>query len=296
VPFIVTPFLHLGDPTNPHDRTRRAYLAPALLDLLRAADRVFVQTKLERQALLEWGLSRERLVLLGMGVDPAECTGGNRHRARRQWQIAPEDVVIGHLANKSVEKGTVDLLQAAEKLWQAGVRFHLLLAGPEMPNFTQYWQGFEPARSASEAVGCPSLALRPGPIITRLGVLTEDEKRDFYATTDIFALPSRSDSFGLVLLEAWANGIPCVGYRAGGIAEVIRHEQDGLLADCGDLTGLAGALRRLVEDDGFRRQLGKVGQDRVRREHQWRPRLELVRRTYQEVIEEKKSHAQPPRR
>jgi glycosyltransferase involved in cell wall biosynthesis len=66
----------------------------------------------------------------------------------------------------------------------------------------------------------------------------------------VFALPSRSDSFGIVLLEAWANGAATVGYVAGGIGGVIRHEQDGLLVRCGDLKGLATAQRRLTEEPG----------------------------------------------
>src|SRR5207253_4844605 len=69
VPFLLTPFLHLGDPDDPADRTRRAYLSPALLTLIHAADRIFVQTELERTALLEQGVTPEKLVLLGMGVD-----------------------------------------------------------------------------------------------------------------------------------------------------------------------------------------------------------------------------------
>ena len=56
----------------------------------------------------------------------------------------------------------------------------------------------------------------------RLGPLTDAEKRDFFAGIDLFALPSRSDSFGLVLLEAWANGVANVAYRAGGVADVIQ--------------------------------------------------------------------------
>ena len=40
------------------------------------------------------------------------------------------------------------------------------------------------------------------------GPLTDEQRRDFYAGIDAFALPSRSDSFGLVFLEAWANGVP----------------------------------------------------------------------------------------
>src|SRR5262249_3443973 len=57
VPFLLTPFLHLGDIDNPRNRTRRSYLQPALAYLLRQADRIFVQTELERAALLDFGLS-----------------------------------------------------------------------------------------------------------------------------------------------------------------------------------------------------------------------------------------------
>jgi glycosyltransferase involved in cell wall biosynthesis len=212
VPFLLTPFLHLGDPEDPGDRTRRAYLHPALLALIHAADRIFVQTELERAALLNQGVPARKMILLGMGVDVAECTGGDRQRARAKWRVADGEVVIGHLANNSDEKGSVDLLRAAERLWQAGRRIQLVLAGPEMPNFRSFWDRYG-ARDR----------------VHRLGVLSEEEKRDFYAGIDLFALPSRSDSFGIVLLEAWANGVPNVGYRAGGIAELIRPGVDGLL-------------------------------------------------------------------
>src|SRR5262249_43493521 len=110
VPFCLTPFLHLGDPESAQDPTRRAYTSPALLSLLRAADRVFVQADLERAALLRLGLPAAKLVLQGMGVAAEECTGGNRARARAAWGAGPEEVVVGHLANNSEEKGSVDLL------------------------------------------------------------------------------------------------------------------------------------------------------------------------------------------
>jgi glycosyltransferase involved in cell wall biosynthesis len=266
-PFVLTPFLHLGDPRNPQDRTRRAYLSPAMRFLLRSADCVFAQTPLEHEAILDAGISAGRVRLLGMGVDPAECTGGDRRRARARWGLPADAIVIGHLANKSAEKGTLDLLQASEVLTRNGTPHRLLLAGPEMPNFVQYW------KRLSSALG-----------VTRLGVLTEMEKRDFYAAIDLFALPSRSDSFGLVFLEAWANGVPSVAYRAGGVANVVRHGRDGLLADCGDIAGLAAALEALIRDGPRRMELGNTGRQRVLTEFRWTPRLEFVRQTYAELI------------
>jgi glycosyltransferase involved in cell wall biosynthesis len=120
--------------------------------------------------------------------------------------------------------------------------------------------------------------------VRRLGVLDEQQKRDFFAGLDVFALPSRSDSFGLVLLEAWANGLPNVAYRAGGVAGVIRDGEDGLLVRCGDVEGLAEALGRMVEDGALRQRLGKAGEERTRREFRWADKLELVRNVYLSAV------------
>lgn len=268
VPFFLTPFLHLGNPDDPHDPTRRAYLAPHFLYLLRAADRIFAQTEIERAALLEHGLPAEKIVLLGMGVEEEECTGGNRDKARQDWKVQPDEVVVGHLANHSEEKGTVDLLRAAQRLWQGGERFLVVLAGPEMPNFQRFWKQFAPAGR-----------------VVRLGVVDDRQKKDFYAGIDLFALPSRSDSFGLVLLEAWANGVPNLAYRAGGIAEVVRDSKDGLLVCCGDLDALTEAMSRLIRDADLRLRLGKAGQERIGHDFRWEDKLERVRQVYRTSAE-----------
>jgi glycosyltransferase involved in cell wall biosynthesis len=168
--------------------------------------------------------------------------------------------VIGHLANASEEKGTCDLLRAARLAWAKGQRFRVILAGPEMPNFHAFWDRFEAKQN-----------------VTRLGMLTDAQKRDFFAGIDCFALPSRTDSFGLVLLEAWANGKPNLVYRAGGPAELVRDGMDGLHARCGNIHHLAAQLVRLTSDAALRRHLGEVGRLRVGREFRWEDKLELVR-------------------
>jgi len=260
VPLLLTPFLHTGDPDDPADPTRRAYTQPALRHLLHAADRIFVQTEPEHAAIRALGVPEAKLIRQGLGVDAGECTGGDRQRARQQWQVAAGAVVIGHLANLSAEKGSIDLLRAAARAWERGERFTLVLAGPEMPNFRRMWEQ------------CPWRDR-----VRRLGVISDADKRDFFAGIDVFALPSRSDSFGLVLLEAWANGIPNIGYRAGGIAGVIRHEQDGLLVKCGDVPALADALTALARDPARRQTLGSAGRERTARELGWEDKLALVR-------------------
>lgn len=263
VPFYLTPFLHLGAPDNPADRTRRQYTAPHLRWLLRQADGIFVQTRNERDAVSELGVPDDCIHLQGLGVDPTECTGGNREAARDSWGIRTSEIVVGHLANNSMEKGTVDLLRAAERAWARGQRFRVILAGPEMPNFRAFWSNY-----------------RHQDRVIRLGVLSEEQKRGFFAGIDIFALPSRTDSFGLVLLEAWANGKPNLVYRAGGPAELVRDEWDGLHAPCGNVDALANRLGRLVDDSCLRESLGERGRERIAAEFRWEEKLELVRSVF----------------
>ncbi len=255
VPFFLTPFLHLGDPLGPRDRTRRQYARPHLKWLLRHADGVFVQTPTEFRAVVGIGVPEERVILQGLGVDQAECTGGDRAGTRRSWGIAAEEFVVGHLANASVEKGTVDLLKAT-----AAENLRVVLAGPAMPNFERFWEGY----------GRKDLVMR-------LGAVDEARKRDFYAGIDAFALPSRTDSFGLVLLEAWANAKPIVAYCAGGPADLVRDGVDGWLVPCGDGAALGERLRMLGGDADMRARFGAAGRMRVPTEFAWGPKLELVR-------------------
>jgi glycosyltransferase involved in cell wall biosynthesis len=260
VPFLLTPFLHLGDPTNPNDRTRKQYTRPHLKWLLNEADAVFVQTPSERDAVIGLGVKDDRVVLQGLGVDVNECTP----RLAATLRGMPGEPVIGQLANLSIEKGTIDLLKAA-----ASLPCTIRLAGAEMPNFQRFWVGY----SNKDRVAC-------------LGTLSDEQKREFFAGIDIFALPSRTDSFGLVLLEAWANGKPVVAYRAGGPADLVRHGVDGLLAKCGDVDDLRQQLQRLIDEPDLRIRMGEAGRKRVVEEFQWEPKLRLFRDRIDHAISE----------
>jgi glycosyltransferase involved in cell wall biosynthesis len=272
VPFLLTPFLHLGDAC-----TRRQYTQPALRWLLKDADRVFVQTNLERDAVLDLGVKQERVVLQGLGVSPAECTGGDREAFRKRLHIAENKVAIGHLANLSAEKGSIDLLAACQQLWNRGIKCRVVLAGPTMKNFRDYFDSFPDQER----------------VIT-LGEIDDKAKRDFFAGIDIFALPSHSDSFGLVLLEAWANGVPCVAYNAGGPGEVIRHGEDGLLA--GNPRELAIALENLIASPPYRCRLGEKGAGRIECEFDWGSKLEIFFNSLRTATARKRSHRSAPLR
>jgi glycosyltransferase involved in cell wall biosynthesis len=90
-----------------------------------------------------------------------------------------------------------------------------------------------------------------------------DQLPEFMGRADLFILPSRSEPFGIVLLEAGAAGLPVVATRVGGIPELLEHERTGLLIAPDSVEELEGAMRRLIENPGLAHELGRRWHDCV---------------------------------
>jgi glycosyltransferase involved in cell wall biosynthesis len=242
---IMSPFTHVAPPGAAGERMRRAYLSPLNIALLSRADRIGVQTSLERELLIGAGLPVARIAEGGLGVDKKDCTGGNRARARASWSVPSDAIVVGHLGNKSWDKGTVDLIDASEAIWARGrAPFILVLAGPAMPSFTSRWAR---VRDRSHVID--------------LGELDDPSKRDFYAGIDIFALPSYVESFGLSLLEAAMNHVAVVAYDHGGPSRLFRNGATACLVPAGDVGQLSSSLERLVTNAEERGRLAAAAKE-----------------------------------
>ncbi len=91
----------------------------------------------------------------------------------------------------------------------------------------------------------------------------------YYAAADLFVLPSRMESFGLVLVEAMACGLPVVATRVGGIPEVVEEGVTGLLVAPDDSRALAEAINSLLDDPQRMRSMGAKGRQKVMEHFTW---------------------------
>lgn len=238
--FIAVPLLHLGE--GPESPVRRFYTMPHQLELLRRADGVVVLTAVEQTYLLAQGVAPERLLVAGAGIDPAELSGGDGEHFRQAHGL--NSLIVAAIGPLTRDKGTLDLLAAAERLWKNGRSFDLVLAGPMMPDFAARLEQTPPQFRAR----CHCL-----------GRVSDVTKRDLLAAMTLLALPSRTDSFGIVLLEAWFYGKPVIVARAGGLAAVVRDGENGRLIPFGDVTALAGAIAEILDDPEKGARWGQQG-------------------------------------
>ena len=103
-----------------------------------------------------------------------------------------------------------------------------------------------------------------------------------YAAADLFVLPTRADNLPNVVLEAMACGTPVVGFDVGGVPDMVRPGETGLLAPPEDVAGLRDAIATLLEDDELRARLGAEAREVAVREYG----MELMARRYLAVYEE----------
>ncbi len=106
----------------------------------------------------------------------------------------------------------------------------------------------------------------------------------YYSNCDILVLPSRTEGWGLSLMEAMACGKPVVASRVGGIPELVRNGREGILVKAGDVQELADAILRLLKDPSLRARLAEKGRARVK-DFSWDTTARRVLTEYVRVID-----------
>lgn len=108
---------------------------------------------------------------------------------------------------------------------------------------------------------------------------------DFYRAADVFVMPSRAETFGMVAAEAMACGTPVVAFAAGGLVDVIGDDEGGLLVAESDVASMAQAIRTLFDDPGAREALGRRAAARAAREFSLSRHTDETLKLYAEAIE-----------
>ncbi len=202
----------------------------------RQMDEVLVSSAAYADELVRMGIERDRLRDLPRGVD-LELFSPDRRQADHfaRWGLPPGPVLL-YAGRLSREKNLGVLLQAFRHLRERGVQAGLAIVGdgPERRALEMRWNA---------------------PDVAFTGYLAGAELSAAYASADLFVFPSRTDTFGNVVLEAMASGLPPIVAREGGPAEQVRHGETGLVVDLDRPEALGDAMAALIAHSGLRHRL-----------------------------------------
>jgi glycosyltransferase involved in cell wall biosynthesis len=217
-------------------RSRSSLIQLARRAMVAAADGALVPGEAARSYVLGFGIPTDRVAIAPNAIDLSRFEGGLRAartaRDEIRARLGVEGVVVLSVGRYSWEKGHDVLVRAA-----AGHSWIVVCVG----------EG--PERQALEALAGPNVRIE--------GYADFDALVDWYTAADIFVLPSRSDTWGMVLNEAAAAGLPLVASAVAGAAyDLIEDGVNGFRVSPEDPAALAEAISRLADDRDFRTAAG----------------------------------------
>lgn len=187
---------------------------------------------------------------------------------RAELGIPADAIVIGQVARIQPHKGQDLLLEAAPAILARHPRAFFLLCGYRQ--LARPYQERLDQLVAEAGIGARvRIVSWPGPI------------GDIWSTIDLHAHPTRRDSSPIALLESMSLGIPAITTQIGGIAELVAHEETGLVLPPDDLAALTGALLHLLDHPDEARRLGEAARARYEARH----RPEIMARATEQVFD-----------
>jgi glycosyltransferase involved in cell wall biosynthesis len=207
----------------------------------------------------DWNVSVNDIVMVPHGIEPYKT----RAEKALNTKSRADQILIGTFGRFSSVKGYHILIEAMAHLKQKSLNIKLVLVG----------QGSEQQ----------SLQRQVRQLRLSDDIRFETKADQFESTLsslDIFCAPSLQEGLGLSILEAMQRGMPIVASNVGGIPELIKHEETGLLVSPGSALDLANALDRLVSNPELRYRLGKQAKRYVEKSFPLKRMIDETRMVY----------------
>lgn len=218
----------------------------------------------------------KKVLHLPNGVDPGRFATGDGPGFRNRYGIPGDAYVVLLMGRIDPQKNQGFLLRHFKALMGVTSKVHGLIVGPvTTPAYSEAL-----VKDMAEKGLSGRITLIPG---------LPSEGRDLvdaYHAADLFLLPSVHEPFGIVILEAWASGLPVLASRVGGIPSFVEDGKDGILFDLEDEAGFMEDFSALVSSPERARSLAMQGQKKAETAYSWDRITERLVRIYEEAIHE----------
>ncbi|HEX3946483.1 MAG TPA: glycosyltransferase [Acidimicrobiales bacterium] len=249
--------------------------AEAEAAIIRCSDAVLASCTVEADQIAElYPADPARIAVVAPGVDHAYFGPGHRPQARRALGLPGDGPLLLMVGRIQPLKGADVAVRTLAELRRRGLPYRLVVVGgPSGPR----------GDDAYKQLVLLAEELEVADRLTMVDPQPHELLSTYYRAADVCLVPSRSESFGLVALEAAACGTPVVASAVGGLTTLVDHGRTGFLVDGADPAVYAAQVRRIVEEPLLAERLSTAAVLRARR-YTWREAAERLQAVHDRLV------------
>ncbi|MCA9408165.1 MAG: glycosyltransferase family 4 protein [Candidatus Omnitrophica bacterium] len=240
------------------------------------SDRLVSSTECHKTMMKEqYHLDEKKVTILPLGI------GTNSKNVGRIEDKSEKIIKILYVSRLEHRKGTMVLLQCIPELLAKHANIDFVIIGkdrPHAPDGRYHKEYFE-----------QTYAHCKGKVLF-LGYVSNEELEQYYTQADIFVVPSLYESFGLIYVEAMMKGKAVIGTKAGGIPEVIKDGETGILVQPESVEDLYRAVELLIAHEDLRQNLGRLAKVHAEKEFNTPLMAQRSAEHYRQAIKECRFH------
>ncbi|HPH41587.1 MAG TPA: glycosyltransferase family 4 protein [Syntrophorhabdaceae bacterium] len=214
--------------------------------LVLCATHILVDSRSQRDFLIEQGIvsNKKSSVLAdgsicGVDTDKFSPNVEARKRIRKEYGISESDVVFLYLGRLNRDKGLLDLAHSFNEVCSKYDNTHLVIVGPDEQGVGEEVESI--CASCKQKVHIAGYT---------------DVPEQYFASADVFCLPSYREGFGVVIIQAASAGIPSIGTKIYGVVDTIEDGKTGLLYHPRDVDGLTSKMIEMIKRPDLRKMMG----------------------------------------
>jgi len=204
-------------------------------------DQVIVPTLSVGEIIRNWGVTNKNIIAIPTGVEEDQFADQNREGIREKYNVKDDEVLLFVMTRLTEEKNTEFLVEAVLEILKNNNSAKFMICG----------DGDIKKRLVEKVSNCGF-----SDKVIFVGIVLDNEKKNYYAAGDIFVYASKSETQGMVLTEAMYSGLPIVAVEATGVRDIIKEDKTGFLVS-ENKKEFAAAVQKLIDDEILRKKFGE---------------------------------------